>query len=204
MNLSKPDFPLPNLGVIVIGSITVVSAIYFMLGWTITFIVLLALYGTGLSICNLEKAKRLKSLHADLNQTTLELLTNRERQHDLMEENIRLQTEETGYSKQIITLVKSEEELRHKLDHLAEDYNKKVAQLQEVTDQSIAAISGLMDTNEQLKGTVHEVDLTCAYCNVKQPVLFNIAAGEFKCKACGNTNAIHTNIFTARTNTLLT
>ncbi len=83
-------------------------------------------------------------------------------------------------------------------------------QLQKVTDDSIQAIQSLVgrdkDSQERiaaLQQCVHDVELTCAYCNVKQPVLFNIASGEFVCKQCGNTNAIHTNIFTARTSTLL-
>ncbi len=104
---------------------------------------------------------------------------------------------------QLVEVTQQREKLEQALQLAASQLSQMEDQLVKVTSESIDAITSLSETNEQLKDTVHEIELTCAYCNVKQPLIFNIAAGEFECKNCHNVNAIHTNIFTARTNTLL-
>lgn len=142
--------------------------------------------------------------YIDVNSDRQELLEEQAERNKANADYVKLVGEQT---RQIEQLQLDKEKVECKLDAVIAQHKTEADelenQLKDTTDKATLAIQALLAEVQTLKRSVHEIDLTCAYCNTIQPVPFDIAAGEFTCKKCSNTNAVHTNIFTARTNTLL-
>lgn len=52
---------------------------------------------------------------------------------------------------------------------------------------------------EELESKIYNIDLNCSYCGNATETEFDLGAGDYVCPTCGNVNAVHTSIFTART-----